>query len=91
MKVAVIIVSYNFEPWMDRCLGSLRESTLPVTVWVVDNASTDQTVSLIRANYPEVNIIQNTSNKGFGAANNQGMAEDIQKQFDYVFLLNQDD
>lgn len=90
MKVAVIIVSYNFEPWMDRCLGSLRESTLPVTVWVVDNASTDQTVSLIRANYPEVNIIQNTSNKGFGAANNQGMAEAIQKQFDYAFLLNQD-
>ena len=90
MKVAVIIVSYNFEPWMDRCLGSLRKSSIPVDIWVVDNASHDQTVSLIQANYPEVNVIQNVSNKGFGAANNQGMAEALQNQFDYVFLLNQD-
>ena len=90
MKVAVIIVSYNFEPWMDRCLGSLRKSSISVDIWVVDNASHDQTVSLIQANYPEVNVIQNVSNKGFGAANNQGMAEALQNQFDYVFLLNQD-
>ena len=90
MKVAVIIVSYNFEPWIDRCLGSLRKSSIPVDVWVVDNASCDRTVSLIQMNYPEVHLIENASNMGFGHANNQGIKEALKEQYDYVFLLNQD-
>lgn len=90
MKVAVIIVSYNFEPWIDRCLGSLRNSSIPVSVWLVDNASSDRTVSLIQKNYPEVHLIQNASNMGFGHANNQGIKKALQEQYDYVFLLNQD-
>ena len=41
MKVLVIIVSYNFERWIDRCLGSLRSSEHPVDTVVIDNASQD--------------------------------------------------
>ncbi len=90
MKVLAIIVSYNFDPWLDLCLGSLRRSEHPVSVFVADNGSTDQTVSRILLYYPEVTLEQNLTNKGFGSANNQGFAYAIRENFDYVFLINQD-
>jgi GT2 family glycosyltransferase len=90
MKVIVIIISYNFEPWIDRCLGSLRASKHPVSVLVIDNHSTDHTVDRIRSAYPEVCLIENKENLGFGAANNIGFRKAIQEKADYVFLLNQD-
>jgi len=90
MKVLVIIVSYNFEPWLDLCLGSLRRSEHPVSVMVVDNASADQTVNRITRDYPEVILVRNDQNRGFGAANNQGFRYALRENFDYVFLLNQD-
>lgn len=90
MKILVIIVSYNFERWMDRCLGSLRRSEQPADVIVVDNASQDHTVRLVRERYPEVRLIQSTENLGFGRANNLGMKVALEEGYDYVFLLNQD-
>lgn len=54
MKILVIIVSYNFERWIDRCLNSLRQSEQQADVVVIDNASQDRTVSLIESRYPEV-------------------------------------
>ena len=64
MKVLVIIVSYNFEPWIDRCLGSLRRSAHPADVMVIDNASTDETVRRIKAGYPEVRLVESPTNLG---------------------------
>lgn len=90
MKTLVIIVSYNFERWMDRCLGSLRQLKQPADVLVVDNASQDRTASLIREHYPEVRLICSPKNLGFGRANNIGMQIAIKEGYDFVFLLNQD-
>ena len=90
MKVLVIIVSYNFERWIDRCLGSLRNSKQPVDTVVIDNCSQDHTVELVRRHYPEVRVIQNSANLGFGQANNIGMKIAIEEEYDAVFLLNQD-
>lgn len=90
MKILVIIVSYNFERWMDRCLGSLHLSEQPADVMVIDNASQDHTVQLIREHYPEVRLIQSPENLGFGRANNLGMKVALAEGYDYVFLLNQD-
>lgn len=90
MKVLVIIVSYNFEHWIERCLGSLRKSAHPVDVLVVDNCSQDNTVELIEQNYPEVRLIKSTKNLGFGKANNIGMQIALREEYDTVFLLNQD-
>lgn len=90
MKVLVIIVSYNFERWMERCLGSLRQSVHPVDTLVVDNCSKDRTVQLIQQNYPEVRLIQSKKNLGFGRANNIGMQIALREGYDFVFLLNQD-
>lgn len=90
MKVLVIIVSYNFERWIERCLGSLRQSAVPVDVLVVDNCSQDHTVELIEQHYPEVRLIRSDSNLGFGKANNIGMQIALREGYDTVFLLNQD-
>src|SRR5690606_17302063 len=59
-------------------------------VWVVDNASTDGTADLVRSLFPNVHLIANEHNPGFGAANNQGMAAAKAYGPRYYFLLNPD-
>lgn len=90
MKVLAIVVSYNFERWITPCLSSLRASVQPVSILVVDNHSTDRTVERIKSEYPEVRLIENKENAGFGAANNLGFQLAMQEGYDFVFLLNQD-
>ena len=89
-KVCIIIVSYNFEPWIDKCLSSVFASTLPATVKVVDNNSSDNTVARIKQDFPQVLLIENKHNLGFGKANNVGLTYALQHNFDFAFLLNQD-
>lgn len=59
--------------WIDRCLSSLKSSTVPILTVVIDNCSSDSTIDYIKKNYPEVHLIINSQNKGFGQANNQGI------------------
>ena len=89
-KIYVIIVSYNGLQWYDRCLGSLRQSELPLSVVVIDNASTDGSCDYLRQHYPEVVLLPQDKNLGFGQANNLGMRYALDHGADYVFLLNQD-
>ena len=89
-RVLTIIVSYNFEPWIERCLGSLEQSHYPTDVVVVDNASTDRTVEILAEKYRWVRLLRSQRNLGFGQANNLGMKIAIDENYDYVFLLNQD-
>ncbi|RFM35842.1 glycosyltransferase family 2 protein [Chitinophaga silvisoli] len=90
MKVYVVIVIYNGLKWIDRCFGSLRQSVLPVTVIAIDNGSTDGSVEKIRADFPEVQLMEAESNLGFGKANNMGMELAEKAGADYIFLFNQD-
>lgn len=90
VRVLAIIVSYNFAGWMKSCLGSLRCSELPVDVVVIDNFSTDNTVQMIRIDYPEVRLICSSENLGFGRANNIGLKIALEEKYDAAFLLNQD-
>ena len=89
-KVFVIIVTYKGKQWYDRCFTSLRESTLPVQTIVVDNASNDGTVEYIRENYPEIILMENKENMGFGKGNNLALRYAYEHGCDYTFLLNQD-
>lgn len=74
--LCLIIVSYNTGSLLTRCLDSIRkQNEVDQRVIIVDNASVDQTVELIRAGYPEVKLIANTRNVGFAAANNQAIAK----------------
>lgn len=83
---AIIIVTHNALPWIDKCLQST--GTYPVIV--VDNASTDQTVTHIQSNYSQVTILPQVKNLGFGQGNNVGMSYALQQGAEHVFLLNQD-
>jgi N-acetylglucosaminyl-diphospho-decaprenol L-rhamnosyltransferase len=90
VKVVVIIVTYNGAGWIEKCLNSLRNSSLNTDVIVIDNASTDETVSLIENLYPEVELVKRANNLGFGQANNIGLRMALDQNADFVFLLNQD-
>lgn len=90
MKVFAIVVTYNGMKWYDRCFGSLLASDIPVEILAVDNASTDTTVAYLQDHFPQVKVVLNDKNLGFGQANNVGMRYALDHGADYVFLLNQD-
>lgn len=90
MKILVIIVTYNGEHWMEKCIGSIMKSSIKADTFVVDNTSTDRTVEVIRNINPNAIIIESKVNLGFGGANNIGMKYALDNGYDYVYLLNQD-
>jgi len=87
--VSIIIISFNTRQLTLDCLRSVRASVqgMPTEVWVVDNASTDGGVEAIRAEFPEVRLIANARNVGFGPANNQAMRV---ANGEFFLLLNSD-
>jgi GT2 family glycosyltransferase len=86
---AVIIVNYNTRIELAACLTSLFNSrpSCVTRVVVVDNASTDGSQGMLRARWPEIQLIQLDRNIGFGAANNVALR---QCQEPHVLLLNSD-
>ncbi len=87
--ISVVIVSWNTRTLTTACLASLPAGAGGVTwdAWVVDNASSDDSVAAIRAGFPAVQVIANPANVGFAAANNQGIRASTGR---YVLLLNSD-
>lgn len=85
-----IIITYNGTKWIDKCFGSLVNSTVPLKILVIDNASTDGTPKIIREKFPRIEVIETGQNIGFGKANNIGLKKAYDEGSDYVFLLNQD-
>ena len=74
MKVSVVIVNWNGQRYLERCLSAvLAQTCLSFEVVLVDNASTDDSVELVARRFPEVQIIQNEKNLGFAAGNNIGI------------------
>jgi len=100
LDISVIIVSWNVRELLRRCLWAVRQQItddrqqtqsdvcdLSSEVLVVDNASTDGTIEMLRAEFPDVRVIENKTNRGFTRANNQALAI---AQGRYLFLLNPD-
>ena len=89
MDVSVVIVNWNTREITRQCLQSVYQQTegIAFEVIVIDNASSDQSVEMIRRDFPETTLIENKENKGFAAANNQGLSI---AQGRYVLLLNSD-
>ncbi len=89
MKITVIIVSYNVKYFLEQALASVQRASKNISAEtiVVDNASSDGSVAMIRSRFPGVQLIENKENKGFATANNQAIR--ISKG-EYVLLLNPD-
>src|SRR5690606_21989162 len=75
MELSVIVVNYNVRYFLHICLESLlaATSTLKSEIIVVDNASVDGSVDMIREHFPSIRLINNSENVGFGKACNQGL------------------
>jgi hypothetical protein len=85
----IIVVSYRSRELVRNCLLSLRRfrPDIQTRLFVVDNDSRDGTVELIRAQFPEVYLIPNSTNAGFAVANNQAIRKGSGT---YVLTLNPD-
>ena len=89
MKVSVIIVNYNVQYFLEVCLHATLRALQRTTgeIIVVDNNSTDGSVAMMKEKFPSVRIVENKDNKGFGKANNQGVA---MAGGEYLLFLNPD-
>ncbi len=89
MDVSVILVSYNTKDMTRECLESVYRFTKDIEfeVFVVDNNSKDGSAEMIEREFPQVRLIRNPDNKGFGAANNIAIRKSSAK---YIFCLNTD-
>lgn len=93
IELSVVIVSYNTKELLRECLSSLYISldssklTSQSEVIVVDNASTDGSIKMVKEQFPKVILTQNPKNFGFGSANNQGIKISKGK---FILLLNSD-
>jgi len=89
VDVSIIIASWNTRGLLRGCLTSIHEQTRDIDyeIIVVDNTSTDGSAEMVKKTFPQVTLIENPENRGFAAANNQGIA--IAKGR-YILLLNSD-
>ena len=89
MDVSIIIVNYNTTILTINCIDSIYNHTqnCKFEIIVIDNASDDNSLDEKITNYSDITFIKNTSNFGFGYANNQGIKI---ANGEFVFLLNSD-
>lgn len=92
--LSIVIVSWNVSDLLRRCLRSVLESlelegarALAVEVWVVDNASRDESAEMVRREFAQARVIANAHNEGFTRGNNQGITASDGR---HILLLNPD-
>jgi len=74
LDLGIVIVNWNTRYLLRDCLRSVEQSVgVTYRVVVVDNASTDGSAEMVRAGFPRVELIENADNRGYPAANNQGL------------------
>jgi len=89
MKLSIIIVNYNVKHFLQQCLQSVQKAkkNISIEIIVIDNNSVDNSVEMLKENFPKIKLITNKKNQGFSKANNQGIK---QSKGEYILLLNPD-
>ena len=87
--LSIIIVNYNVRDFLMHTLESIQKAVLsiPHEIIIVDNASVDGSVEMVKNRFPDVKLIENQVNKGFAAANNQAIKISTGE---YIALINPD-
>lgn len=73
MNLAIVILNWNGKNWLERFLPNVIQYSETTEIYVIDNASTDDSVSFLKQDFPSVKIIQNKENFGFAEGYNQGL------------------
>lgn len=90
-RICVLILNLNGKQHLEYCLPSVVRTEYPnLELVLVDNNSTDDSVSFTRANFPQVTVLQNPTNLGWAAGNNAGIRYALEHGADYIVLLNND-
>ena len=89
IDVSVIIVNWNTQKLLRQCLASVYQHTTGIAfeVWVVDNASSDDSAEMVAQEFPQARLIRNAENVGFAKANNQAVRQASGR---HLLLLNSD-
>ena len=87
MKVSVVIVNYNTSEQLKDCLNNLLSQGIELEIIVVDNASSDDSVEMVRTNFPNVKLVEAKENKGLAHGSNLGLEV---ATGDYVLYLGSD-
>ena len=88
--LTIVILSYNVSRLLEDCLNSVLKAKTTSDLWevmIVDNASSDDSVQMVRKHFPQVKLIANKKNLGFSAGNNVALRQVKTK---YALLLNPD-
>ncbi|GAB4337641.1 MAG: glycosyltransferase [Calditrichia bacterium] len=87
--ISIVIVSYNVKEYVFQALLSIKRAVakIPHEIYVVDNASVDGTPHYLKKHFPDVHLIENKQNLGFGKANNLALEK---VSGEYVVLINPD-
>lgn len=87
MKTAVAILSWNGKSWLEKFLPTVIQHSKEAEIFVIDNASTDNTITFLQENFPEVHLVINQKNYGFAGGYNEGLKK---IEADIYCLLNSD-
>jgi GT2 family glycosyltransferase len=87
MKVAVVILNWNGKQLLEQFLPSVVQYSKEATVYVADNASTDDSVAFIKDQFPEVSIVVNPTNTGYAGGYNDALQH---IEADVYALVNSD-
>lgn len=89
MMLSVVIVNWNTRALLADCIVAVEREAAAIAhdIWVVDNGSTDDSVAMLRRDFPHVHLIDSKRNLGFAGANNLAMQRSAGR---YLLLLNTD-
>jgi len=91
-SVAIVVLNWNKKDDTLECLNSVRNlrSKQIFDIFLVDNGSTDGSVSFLKANFPRIYYIENPINLGYAGGNNVGIKEVIKSKYSFILILNND-
>ncbi|AXT59320.1 glycosyltransferase family 2 protein [Aquimarina sp. AD10] len=87
MKIAVVILNWNGRSLLEQFLPSIINYSNEATIYVADNASTDDSIHFLEKTFPDVNIVKNDTNGGYAKGYNEALAK---IDADIYCLLNSD-